>query len=164
MIVAIAERAHIRGLQTEVTRRVAREWSPLNPACLASRAFTVGSATRSRFVSIGGDGVDLSINLLPPSEVVGAWDSSLARLNARTVIAWAESDEHHLVLLGRRVAAAFDFRFVSFGEVTSLGMVRLIVVPHPSGRSRYLNDREARASIRSRLRGFVEEIRGGERG
>jgi uracil-DNA glycosylase len=91
-------------------------------------------------------------NLLP--RYYEPWDRALAATAALEVIS-----EHPdaLLLLGRRVAAAFG--------ITSPPLTRLrdevwgtdvLLVPHPSGRCRWWNDPDNAAAARGALRWFLD--------
>ncbi len=97
--------------------------------------------------------------------VVGDWDLRSARSAA---LALTASGRDRIVMLGARVAEAFA---ISFSEVFDLGlkvygsqtapwedvrMVRYVVLPHPSGRSRWWNKPMARERARDAVARFLE--------
>lgn len=49
-----------------------------------------------------------------------------------------------IVCLGRRVGHAFGLEKSPYGRWLDAGLLRIVVAPHPSGRSRLLNDPDAR--------------------
>lgn len=66
------------------------------------------------------------------------WPTGLARLRAGELRRTYRG--RTLILAGRRVAEAFGIPRASYLTVTDLGDVRLAVLPHPSGLSRWYND------------------------
>jgi hypothetical protein len=86
----------------------------------------------------------------------GGWSTRAARRRASEMRA-ESAERDRLVLLGARVAAAFDlpFRpFETFGEDA-------LVLPHPSGRCRIWNDPDSIARARIALRQFLPPEVGG---
>lgn len=114
-----------------------------------------------------------AINLLPPSPKAGAWSARRARTEARAVLEWARVNNCHLVLVGRRVEAAFlraslgtwhDRRTRPWNETYWLQagaweLRRCITVPHPSGRCRVWNEPgkfdEVREAVRKLYMGIT---------
>lgn len=118
-----------------------------------------------------------SLNLLPPSSVVGAWSRAQARqicnalvdllvagANSRydlksmggrhvgmTLARWAAVDT--IVLLGRRVERAFACAGTPYFDVLTSegGYYKMLTAPHPSGMNRWWNDPENIVAARSRL-------------
>lgn len=82
-----------------------------------------------------------------------AWDNAVARHEAT---AWLHRVQHTpdpVVLLGSKVAEAFRLRFDPFTVVDpGLGAPPLVLLPHPSGRSRLWNDPGAYERARQVLR------------
>lgn len=66
------------------------------------------------------------------------------------------------ILLGARVARAFDLQFETFSQIQfstdTIGKHRCLVWPHPSGRSRAWNDPSAIACARDQLRRFTKYV------
>jgi hypothetical protein len=100
-------------------------------------------------------GVFSMVNLLGPEDDGAAWPASRARA-AAGILRAALGGRRLLVLCGRRVASAFGVGELPFFERARSGSFDVVVVPHPSGRSRWWNDpwnrRQARAFF-GRLRG-----------
>lgn len=105
-------------------------------------AFSWGTS-RKRLVDLGLRW-DLPVNLLGSSPVCGEWDREAARRVAQALCPHLEVLFDRVVLLGVRVAAAFD------------GMLdrRKVLIPHPSGRSPFWND----SSNVDRIRRTVDVI------
>jgi len=83
---------------------------------------------------------------------VGQWDPRLARARAAVILMRAGRGRFYLVLLGRRVAAAFGLdRSSFFGTVVVEGVLALLL-PHPSSRNRVYNDPAARRRARDAIR------------
>ena len=97
--------------------------------------------------------------------VVGDWDPRSARNAAHALV---QSGRDRVIMLGARVADAFG---VSFSEVFDLGLkmyggqgsewediraVRYVVLPHPSGRSRWWDKPMARERARDAVARFLE--------
>lgn len=102
---------------------------------------------------------------LMPHEVAG-WSAPAARLRADEVLR-AHPIGDGLVLLGARVSAAFgaDFRsmlfrprFVQVGAGDVLRGLNVLVLPHPSGRSREWNRPEAAALLRGAMDLLREDV------
>ncbi len=158
MLIAVAERRNDRGAPAARLRRAARAWARHPLACvLASHAMRQGPS-RTRLHNLLGLRPDRVVNLLPPDRRPGTWDAWRAREVAALLGAWARAHAHELVLLGRRVAEAFGVGDLPFGAQAQVdGGVRVLVLPHPSGRSRYLNDPRTRPRVRRWVARFVRE-------
>lgn len=65
-----------------------------------------------------------------------------------------------VVLLGRRVAAAFDFEDLAWGEWARTAQGSGVVLPHPSGRNLLYRDEEFRALAGRVLNEAIERARG----
>lgn len=158
MIIAVAERAHRAPLRWE-----AREaWDPCTSVALCT------GTTRTRWARMGGGYVGRCVNLLPPSLESGAWDAAAATASARTVFAWAATEGHRLVLLGQRVSDAFgavarqpgphrwgrEYRLFG-GWVGVDRHVHCLVLPHPSGRGRVLDDPATHETMRLSIAAFA---------
>lgn len=70
-----------------------------------------------------------------------------------------EDDPTHLILCGRRVAAAFGIRSAFFEWHFYLAERPVVVVPHPSGVSTWYNDRGNRKKALEFLKGLGERGR-----
>lgn len=79
------------------------------------------------------------VNLLWPCREVGAWDEEWAREGAQLLGMRLGKNNGAAILLGRRVAAAFDLGDLDFGETGVSFGCRCLVLPHPSGRNRWLS-------------------------
>lgn len=89
-----------------------------------------------------------------------AWSASEARRRAHEVGLAATGP---LVLLGSKVARSFGLKFRPFCRA-SLAVegraLRVVMLPHPSGRCRLWNERGARARARRAVRGILGTRRG----
>lgn len=78
----------------------------------------------------------------------GKWSMPEAKAYAKKLAAWAYHSGTPMVLLGSKVAGAFGLKFdpftygdTVFGEVgDALFSVRIVQLPHPSGRNRMWNE------------------------
>lgn len=156
MLVAVAERLYARRFEPGFAeeRRAAWAEDPLR-AMLETAAMPPGLC-RTRLHSILGLDPDRVVNLLAPDEVIGSWEPTEARANAFRLAGWARPSGARCVLLGRRVAEAFNLGEVPFGMSSVAWGVPCVVCPHPSGRSRYLNDRRRRFELRRVVRRFMD--------
>lgn len=134
MIVLVAERFNQprwddEGGWESRARTAPRDWWRMS---FALRAFRLGNG-EARLRSLGLDW-GRSMNLLPPSPVVGEWDAAWAR-----AIVHANADRFEMatgiICVGRRVARAFGMGCMALGA----GDGRYFVAPHPSGRNRWWN-------------------------
>ena len=81
----------------------------------------------------------------------GRWDRADAAVAAKAIDA-GEPDHVELLLLGRRVAAAFDVPAAPWFTSPRLPSGRTVyLIPHPSGRNRLWNDHETRRRARAFL-------------
>ena len=117
---------------------------------------------------LGMDREDFLIwNLLHPDNKPGTWHADKARDCARPVadhLCDRYPEQDRVLLLGERVVAAFNYSGARFGDPVTIHnpsgrshKVSAMVVPHPSGRSRFWNDPDAEGEIRSRIQGFISE-------
>lgn len=90
------------------------------------------------------------VNLLRTAE----WSPVKARNAARKLT------HRRRILLGARVAAAHGIKFYPFCRFTLEDDVRVLILPHPSGRCRIWNDRTAFVSAREAIGRFMEETKG----
>jgi hypothetical protein len=106
-------------------------------------------------------------NLMPHD--AGRWSAPAARAAADALLE-AHPTGHALVLLGARVSAAFgvDYasntfapRFMQVGDRVLRGR-RVLVLPHPSGRSRAWNHPDAAALARGALEMLRSEVTFGD--
>lgn len=149
-IIVIGERGHDKARVGAALERGREIWMrhPVR-AVLSMPAFTHG-ATRARLVQMLGTDAFRAKNLLWPHHQPGAWDKEAAREIASAVI-------HHLpdkfVTLGARVRDAF------WGEVsvieTTRRRIEVLVLPHPSGRSRVCNCEVEMEIVREAFQAFV---------
>jgi hypothetical protein len=134
--VIIGERAHCAD-----TAHWAVEWdvAPLRSVILCP-AFVDGP-TKSKLDAMFPH-ESRRVNLLWPSPVPGDWDSCRAAMVADRVRCWIIDTGRQAVLLGRKVAKAFSVEGPFFSSGAS-DLMPYLLLPHPSGRSRVLNDRAA---------------------
>ncbi len=172
-ILAIGERLHDPGLDPARVARWELAWRRDRVgAILTGPAMPRGSATRTRLTSLLGlpDDDLHPANLLPPSAVRGEWDREAARRSGDWLRLWIAAHDVHdgVVLLGRRVARALDLpgdaEWGSAWTALDVGWVAVdlgpfLVLPHPSGTSRLLNDPARRRRLRARVREWAEERR-----
>lgn len=85
---------------------------------------------------------------------VQAWDLSRARVEATRLLWVCERERAPLVLLGRRVARAFGVPDVPLFSRPFSGLP-ITLLPHPSGRSKVWNNREAHRRARRAVRGMI---------
>jgi hypothetical protein len=133
LLIAVGERANARDLSLEWAAR----WSL--PLAVETPTFLGREEELERYLGLAPD---LAVNLLAPSPVSGAWEGRDARLRASQLA--VEAAGSGLLLLGRRVASAFGLGGAKFGSRADVGACRALVLPHPSGRNRLLNDPVAR--------------------
>jgi len=128
VLVAVGERRYDRRLAIEEVSELRSSWDA-DPVGNMLRGIPARYATPAR----------LWVDLLPPDRRIGTWEATLARRNAfRLATEWPEGGPRFL-LLGRRVAAAFGAGDYDFGSVLFAWDCPAIVLPHPSGRSRWWN-------------------------
>lgn len=152
MLIAVGERCYVPSASPSRVARWLELWER-NPGGMAwmAEAMAPGSQVRTRLERHYGleDHLERCVNLLSPDRVIGTWDAGLARRAAAGVLDRARREHARLVLLGRRVMAAFDLGAEDFGAVRSLDGVRVLCAPHPSGRNRYLNEPGRREEVRT---------------
>jgi hypothetical protein len=95
------------------------------------------------------------VNLLWPCRCVGAWDAEWAREGAQLLGTRLGKNNGSAILLGRRVAEAFDLEGLEFGETGEGFGCRCLVLPHPSGRNRWLSWPGNRGRLPLWIRRFV---------
>lgn len=151
-ILCIAERVNDPAIPDERVARWQRYWCGKDRIdyILSTPAMTRGS-TMGRLHRLLGFKPDLVVNLLWPDNKIGTWDLAEARMSAGTVLDWLFDDRTFggIILLGRRVVDAFGIRDREWGTtVAGPRGTPMLLMPHPSGRNRLLNE----ASFCSRLR------------
>lgn len=159
MLVAIGERINASQWSAAVVDAESESWrrDPIR-AALAEEALPLGSLSRARLSRLMGLHPDMCMNVLEPSRTIGSWSTTRARENGLLILAWAKREGHRLLLLGRRVAAAMGVATrARWGTIVEIEGVRCMVLPHPSGRSRALNDDGVRRGIQSQVAEFVEK-------
>lgn len=122
------------------------EWARVSPS---EGAFS-DERSRSRLSSLGVRWEEAdSLNLMPPSR-----DRSWCRRYASEVAdLLLPSLRGRLVLAcGRRPVAAFGVKESRWGDATTVGGVRVVLLPHPSGLNRFWNDPADVDRLASRLR------------
>lgn len=172
MILCVAERIHEpMHAGNEARRQHFKErWTGENRTryVMAMPAMTHG-ATRGRLVKILGTHEFKVINLLWPDFECGTWDVEEASKSAMAVMRYMSEDEDgkkytRLLMLGRRVAEAFRIPpDAEWGSAWSIGhdgweMCRcgaVMVLPHPSGRCRVMNDPHIGTAIRTKVQEFL---------
>jgi len=95
---------------------------------------------------------DKCVNLLSPWE---EWSQKAARRRASILLTWARAGHHRLALLGSRVSRAFGVSGVNQWSVEG---VDVLALPHPSGRSRALNDEDYRRRVRHLVMFFTHWV------
>lgn len=152
MIIAVAERRHLPDLTPATEFSMAQEWLAAPVGSMLEVPALECGPSRTRLDKLTGDfAFDLRVNLLWPTANLGEWDAEAARVCAERLDEVARTWGARLVLLGRRVARAFGFGGVPLCRARE----RYLVFPHPSGRSRALNDSSSRAAARRAFREFV---------
>lgn len=81
----------------------------------------------------------------------GKWGAAEARATARGIVAASQQRARVIVLLGRKVAEAFELEYAPFSRTIALGYNLVIMLPHPSGRCRAWNDPDSYASARAAM-------------
>jgi len=159
-IVAIAERGHVPDFSTDRIERCREAWAnhPVRAAmCLES--MKPGTPTRRRLDAMLGFAVSHVANLLPPSQVIGEWSDPEARRNAEQI--WehiVDEADVRVILLGRKVLRAVLGPTATWADGLRFGTTikfpgwrnsPALFMPHPSGRSRVLNDPDEAKRLRA---------------
>lgn len=79
------------------------------------------------------------------------WSNEEARKSADAIMARAQDAKSTIVLLGAKVTRAFQFNYAPFTKLDYLDKVRVVFLPHPSGRNRVWNEPGAFARARHLL-------------
>lgn len=166
MILCIGERVHEPELRKDPAReqRWMEKWTgPQRLRCMLSTPAMTRGQTRKNLLStyfLPDKSVQV-VNLLWPSAECGLWDTAQGRESARCIedlLVEDDSSWDRIMLLGRRVADAFGFAHQMFGSRVTIGFgARAIILPHPSGRSRVLNDARERDRIRLTAADFLAD-------
>ena len=163
MIILVGEREVAKDLDREAADAWEREWTrhPL-AQLLHHPAFTHGKSRE--FLETFYDlphGV-YAVNLLSPHPEAGRWDPQLAKTKAGDLrsyfVTLAENRNVaiRLLLLGRKVAAAFGKKHKPFGCRCQEGYRTFsLVLPHPSPRNRFFNDPFKIAQLRGWVGSFL---------
>lgn len=149
--IVLGERANGEETERDATVESGTEWWRTS---LARGAF-LDPMSQRKLASVG---VDLSrvrsANLVPPSPRVGEWSEEDRRRAADSWLAALQDQPGAtFVICGRRAwESTTGRRSGEFGDETTSGGARLVLVPHPSGLSRWWNDRVNPVALRRRLR------------
>lgn len=166
MIIAVGERGHWPHLSEQGQETWRQVWID----CPVSSFLTAG-AFQNGYGRLGKLGFvpHRGVNLLPPRADSGVWDKPQASAAMWHVLQYAAMHGGQLALMGRRVCNTFVHvacqPFVEFGDqrrtmvtgkwvTRDLRPVHALALPHPSGRSRWLNDEDAREMIRDKIHAF----------
>lgn len=84
--------------------------------------------------------------------VRGEWCWLAARTAARAV------RHERAVLLGQKVATAFDLKFEPLRVARVTSTLKVLLLPHPSGLNRHWNDDRAILAARDAVRAFAPEV------
>jgi len=126
----------------------------------------IGSMSRARMSRLMCLHPDICLNLLPPSATLGDWDNVAAQQMAELIVPWCALNGHSLMLMGRRVLRAFGKQGAIFGErlewTSDTTVVHGLALPHPGGRSRYLNDPKRRVEVKTWVAEFSAAVNGRE--
>lgn len=163
MIIAVAERPHDPSLPAAEVLRLKRYWREDRTFAMIQYEAMPRGVTRNNLVKMLGFEPARIINLMWPDRRSGTWDRGEAAVSARHLSRWIDGSPHvtGVVLLGRRVGDAFGWKGMPFGfhlrtAYLSGRCSHEILLPHPSGRSRVLNNPTERQRIASEIKNFVE--------
>lgn len=151
--IVVGERRNGPTREVDATARTtACRWRAL----LCEGAFADPTSAR-KLTSIGVDLTTVrSANLLPASPTVGEWDERTARATWEAGL--TDQPGATWLLCGRRVWRATMGRADGeFGSEATAGGARVVLLPHPSGLSRWWNDRANPTRLGRRLRGLLGE-------
>ena len=150
MLIAIGERVNERKMSDARVAKWEETWKRLPLRAMLTTPAMVRGTARARLNRLAA--VDRVINLLPPDNRPGTWDQEFARDQARWLRSYlyekdADSQWSGIILMGRRVTAAFDGP-QEFGFTTYVGPVKALVIPHPSGRSGFWRQPKIEEKVR----------------
>ena len=154
----ISEREYLPAISPTERDEHARKWAVDPVWCmLTSGAMNVGTTRQRLYDLLGIDSVNI-VNLLPPDNKPGTWDSELARKNADTLM-WRLYNVYghvHVVALGRRVQRAIKagLRQIPFGRPVLCLFGTALILSHPSGRCRIWNNEGERVRLRRAFKEF----------
>ena len=168
MVIIVGERMHMAtgSMPQDRVRRWDRRWRTDPVGCIRNTPAMLFGPTKERLLDITSMKPRMVkiVNLLPPSEFCGSWDHDFAEWVTVHLLSWLERGDHdweRIIMLGKRVSCELtDRQHCEFGTTYELtGGVPALCFPHPSGRSRYLNDTEYRAKARLWARQFMKGIK-----
>lgn len=166
---AVGERGNWPSMSREVESRWATSWN-LDPvgSMLSAGAFQEGFG-KLKDLGLGDLGLDLAVNLLPPIRYSGRFNKAQARVAAKALLDHAVRDRWWLVMLGRRVTDTickvagaspsgfgYAFDYAVLMNSRERRYVRLLSLPHPSGRSPYLNSDRAQTLVKKAIKDLKE--------
>jgi len=153
MILVIAERVNNRSITDERVARWRQRWDWRTALALNCNA---GYGSLKRLAEFFPKWCKYQvINILPPDNKAGTWDSGLARKMVSKAPEALDSDTYSgIVLLGRRVTDLF-FQGVPFGTQSYYNGIPVLCMPHPSGRNRFWNDKNAKKKVRRWVKKFL---------
>jgi hypothetical protein len=155
MIVAVAERRAAGELTARELAALRVLWDGNPLGSMLDARVPEGRFGAHLFSLLGGRLPWGVLDLLPPDRP-GAWDQDTARRNAARVAQWAADHGHALTLLGRRVGGSFNLgASAPYGESGFLWTgAPYLLLPHPSGRTRWVNDPGKRRKLETWIRTF----------
>jgi hypothetical protein len=166
MILVLAERVYDPNMTDQKVEAWRRAWQQDRTHCI----FTTPAMYRGDVMTRlrGHLGFEPVVrNLLWPDNQIGTWDRGQAKLSALAVHQWCkhQADLAGVIFLGRKVTAAFGRGYMGWGEVQLLDLrsppLRLLALPHPSGRNRIWNDPAMRRALKLNVAKFLLEVYNG---
>jgi hypothetical protein len=156
MIVAVAERRNAGDLTASEVAALRTLWDEYPLSSMLEARVPEGRFGAELFSLLGGRLPWGVLDLLPPDNRPGTWQQDTARSNAFRIAQWAPDHGAALLLLGRRVAGAFYFpMWAPLGEEGYLNTgAPYLLLPHPSGRNRWLNSPTHRRQVERWVRTF----------
>ena len=160
MLLVIGERVHSPSSSQAGISRTREAWRQHGLRAILRYPGMAWGPTRARLVKLLDRQPDKVINLLPPDNKSGTWNHFDAERNASLLDHWLNSGNMwpyitnedgkegqitHVVLCGARVAAAWPERSIPCrepGTIWEHRQIRYLVLPHPSGRNRTLQDKK----------------------
>jgi hypothetical protein len=147
MIAGIAEHRETTDLTPRELEAVRRLWDGNPIGSMLEAGIPEGRFAAHLLPLLAGRLPWRVLDLLPPDRP-GTWGIEGARIAAGRVGQWASDHGHALLILGRRVAGAFEL----VGDYGEMGYLEAgapyIILPHPSSRNRWLNRPDRRERIR----------------